>query len=341
MSFLTSKVYTLSGPKQLFLKEEQISLDDLDDYEIVAETVYSAISPGTETAAYMGLSPLRPGNIYPRVVGYCNIAKVIACGGSVKTWNEGDYLLSFQSHRTSFKIRKSDFALKLEAGIDLKQAAVTYLFHLGYHAVISANAKAGHNIAVVGIGTLGLTSALMSKLIGAVPFAFTNQTPPPSLIKEQVKVFQKNAGCLDNIQMITHGTGIDIVINTSNSWPDWKLALELVRKGGTIVNVGFPGRGQELPNFNPLDPSYIYFKNIQIKSLGYINETDTSVLDFRFNMKRNLHYLLDKIKDGSINANCLLSEEINYTQLQMQYDKYTSHQHQLFSTLINWKNCLI
>ncbi len=338
MAFLTSKIYTLSGPKQLFLKEEQISLDDLCKDEIVAETLYSAISPGTENAAYLGLPPLRPGNIYPRVVGYCNIAKVIACGASVTKCKEGDYLLSFQSHRTSFKIKESDFALKLESGTDLKQVAVTYLFHLGYHAIISANAKAGHNIAVVGIGTLGLTTALMTKLIGANPYAFTNQPDPTLLIKEQIRVFQKNADCLNNIQLITHGTGIDIVINTSNTWSDWKLALELVRKGGTIVNVGFPGRGQALPDFNPLDPTYIYFKNIQIKTLSHINETDTCVLDFRFNMKRNLEYLLDKIKDGSINADCILSEEIHYTQLQAQYEKYTSHQHQLFSTLIYWNN---
>jgi 2-desacetyl-2-hydroxyethyl bacteriochlorophyllide A dehydrogenase len=338
MSFLISKVYTLSGPRQLFLKEEEIRLDDLGEAEIVAETIYSAISPGTETAAYLGISPLRPGNIYPRVVGYCNIAKVIACGSSVTNWTEGDYMLSFQSHRTSFKINESDFALKLDPGINLKEVAVTYLFHLGYHAIISANAKAGHNIAVIGVGTLGLATALMIKLIGAIPFALSNQTPPLSLIKQKISIYQKNADCLKDIQGITHGTGIDIVINTSNTWTDWKLALELIRKGGTIVNVGFPGRGQVLPDFNPLDPTYIYFKNIQIKTLSYINETDTSVLDFRFNMKRNLEYLLDKIIDGSINANCILTEEIHYTRLEEQYEKYTTHQHQLYSTLINWKN---
>jgi threonine dehydrogenase-like Zn-dependent dehydrogenase len=129
---------------------------------------------------------------------------------------------------------------------------------------------------------------------------------------------------------------LDIIINTSNNWSDWKLALQLVRKGGVIVNLGFPGRGEPQPDFNPLDPQYVYFKSIQIKPLQYIDETNVAPEVFRFNMKRNLEYIVQNLMEGKLTTDMLISEYIPYTMLQEQYEKYLNRENQLFTSVLNW-----
>ena len=338
MNFTNSGIYELSAPFELFLKEEKIDHDAIGDFDIVAETVYSAISPGTEIAAYAGVEPLRKGNLYPRVIGYCNVAVVTHTGSKVTSVVVGDHILTFQSHRTAFKITEQDFFIQLDKDSNLKHAATAYLYHLGYHGLITADAKAGHNIGVIGLGTLGYTTCMMSKNAGANTYCFTNQKKPIELLQSPgVKCYLKSEASIYEIANATNGTGLDIVINTSNKWEDWLLALQAVAKGGTIVNTGFPGRGEPAPSFNPLDPQYVYVKNITVKALSYINETGTAAHEYRFNVKRNLVYILGLIKDGRLNAAELISAQIGYESLAAQYKAYLNRDAFILTTLIHWK----
>lgn len=338
MSSITAEIYELIAPEQLVLSTHSLTVNSCGPYELIAETIYSAISPGTETAAFAGAEPLRPGKVYPRVVGYCNVARVIFTGNGVTKFATGDIILTFQSHRSVFKIYETEFALKLNTGINPKHAVTAYLFHLGYHGLLTADARSGHNVGVIGAGVLGYTASVMSRVIGARTYAFTNQPgATESLKNESILVFTKNESCLPEISETTHGTGLDIIINTSNSWSDWKLALQLANKGGIIVNLGFPGRNQKLPEFNPLDPQFVYTKNLTIKALCPITETDIPAHEIRHNMKRNLEYILDLIAEKRIHPQNIISGETGYQNLESAYRKYLKKDASLFTTLLNWE----
>ena len=338
MNSTNCKVYTLNSPKNLFLKDEQILTNKTEDY-IIGETIYSCISPGTEVAAYSGMPPLVPGNQYPRVNGYCNVAKVIEKGDKFKNISIGDNILTFQSHRDKFILNSSDFYIILPENINLKSASTSYLFHLGYHSLITADIKQGHTVGVIGAGVLGTATAIMSNIAGSKTYLFTNQN-----ILDKKGIYKNINICKKNDVSIKHAieevsvTGFDIIINSSNSWSDWLIALKLIRKGGVIVNLGFPGRGEKLPAFNPLDPNYFYKKNITIKALCTLNEEDVKVEDARFNIKRNLYYIIDLIESGKIKSDDLLTEEISYLELENQYKKYLDRKSQMLSTLIKWIN---
>src|ERR1043165_2248840 len=194
MNSLTSDIYTLTSPKNLIFEQQGIDVNTIGANEVVGQTVYSAISPGTETAAYQGLPPLITGKVYPRLVGYCNLAKVIAVGKAVVAYKAGDYIVSHQSHRSFFVMKDTDFAVKLTQAVPLNHAATAYLYHLGYHALITGDVRAGHNVGVIGLGTLGFTSCLMSRLAGATTVGFSNQKAPPHLIDKGVAVFTKQIG---------------------------------------------------------------------------------------------------------------------------------------------------
>nr|WP_230457972.1 hypothetical protein [Leptospira santarosai] len=87
----------------------------------------------------------------------------------------GDYILTFQSHRTSFICKESDIILKIPKGnVSLQHAATTFLYHFGYETFLKSNFKPGFNVAVIGLGTLGLATVNIASLIGCKIFSFSN-----------------------------------------------------------------------------------------------------------------------------------------------------------------------
>jgi len=68
--------------------------------------------------------------------------------------------------------------------------------------------------------------------------------------------------------------GADIVILTANPWNAYRLSMEIVRQGGRVGILGFPGRQQLPPDFNPLDPGWIYEKQLTLLGAGFAPQTD-------------------------------------------------------------------
>ena len=338
MSIIKSKVFRLLKRESLVIQDDFIDLKLLGDNEILCETIYSAISPGTETAAYIGKEPLRAGKIFPRLLGYCNVARVLKKGSNVKDLIEGDIVLTFQSHRSHFIQNINLFYIKI-TDKDYKKYTPAYLFHLGYHALITAKAFQGHNVAILGAGVLGFTSAIMSEISGCKTFVLSNQEQAiENLESIGVSVYKKESNSIKSIYDKSNSIGPDILINTSNSWYDWNLVLKLINKGGTIVNIGFPGRGESFPNFNPLEAKYLYTKSLTIKALSYLNEKNVDPIEERFNLKRNMEYIFNLIRENKISTKKIISEEIEYQELSSQYQKYIAKNNYLLSTLLKWKN---
>src|SRR5438105_1333395 len=110
-------VVILTGPREVILRRESIDPATLGASSVLCETIVSVISPGTELAAYTGQPALREGAIYPRLQGYCNVARVLAVGSGVSSLIAGDRILSFSSHRSHFTIDAADVLVTLPRGV--------------------------------------------------------------------------------------------------------------------------------------------------------------------------------------------------------------------------------
>lgn len=333
-------VYHLKSPKQLVkTKTESSVLLKADD--VFAETVYSVVSTGTELAAWNGLEPLRPTqNVYPRLVGYCNMACVKEVGSNVRNIKIGEYILTHQAHRSSFLCNQREIIYKTTTTDSdlLKKITATYLYHLGYIALQKADFQPGHTVAVIGMGVLGVTTATLAKAFAANPCCFTNQLTDIFTSKFQLaNVYSKDGLCDKPIQELKHLDGFDIVINTSNHWDDHLLSMKLARKGGAIVNLGFPGRGCGAPNFNPLDSQYYYDKQLTMMHCGHIFEDDINAIDIRFNLKRNIRYLVELIENNLICPLDLVSVESTWSGLQEVYQILSERKPALFTALLDWR----
>jgi 2-desacetyl-2-hydroxyethyl bacteriochlorophyllide A dehydrogenase len=332
--------YWLQGPGQLVSRTEPLEPPPGSRSWVQAETLYSAISPGTELAAWQGKPPLRPSRAYPRLLGYCNVAEIVATGPDVGNVQPGDVVLTHQSHRSAFVC---DAAEALLCAPDrepafLRSFAALYLYHLGYSALLAGEFRPGFEVAVIGLGTLGRTTAELVKVLGGTPLLFTEQDAAPLAAAGLNHVFPKKYPGEKWCDARHDMGGVDLVINTSNAWPDHLLGLQLARRGGTIVYLGFPGRGLALPDFNPLDSQYFYDKQLTLRHCGHVAVQDAPAIDQRFTLRRNLRYLLDLQRSGRIDPTALLSFELPATELAQAYTLLGERRSPAYTALLRWKS---
>lgn len=329
MSDQFAQVVWLEGPGQLALRAEPVAAPGRG--EILCETIVTAISPGTELAAWRGLPPLRSGEGYPRLQGYCNVARVIACGEGVESVSPGDRVLSFASHRSRHLLAERDITYILPDGADADRIAAAYLFHLGYNAALRGGVRAGNKVLVIGLGALGLTSVAMSAMAGAEVFAVSDQPVSTSLARGYgaMEVFGRSDEALG-------GLSADIVIATTNAWVDVDLALRAARQNGTIACLGFPGRGEPAPQSNPLDSQFFYMKQLRIEAVGWSPETNDSRGFNRFNERENLAFIARTIERGQLDPSPILSGRYRGEDIASAYADLDTRKDGAITYLLDW-----
>ena len=112
------------------------------------------------------------------------------------------------------------------------------------HAVKRAGTVSGKRVLVTGGGTIGLLTAMTARAFGAVPVAVSD-----IVATRRNKAIELGADvALDptahdlrhQVQELT-GLGFDIVFEASGAPPALRAAFDLVRPGGTIVQIGTVG----------------------------------------------------------------------------------------------------
>jgi threonine dehydrogenase-like Zn-dependent dehydrogenase len=323
-------VVWLDAPGVVVLRSEPVG--ELREGEVLCDTIVSAISPGTEIAAYQGLPPLRPSVGYPRLQGYCNVARVVS--SQAQDLAPGDRVLSFMSHRSRFRLPSGDVLFKLPEDADARATACAYLYHLGYNAVLRSGVRAGSRVLVIGLGVLGLTSIAMARVAGADVFAVTNQLQPAAIASSLgARVFDRSGRAALAEAL---GTGADVVISTVNGWEDWRLALEMAAQNGVIACLGFPGRGEALPAFNPFDSQYFYMKQLRIEAVGASPETNDSRGFLRFNERENIRWIASLIAAGRLDPRQLISGIYPGREIARAYEDLAARKGAPLTYLLDW-----
>lgn len=335
MTPIRATVATLVAPRRLEMREETLDPDRLGASSVLCQTLLTAISPGTELAAYTGAPPLRDGTTYPRVLGYCNVASVLATGRDVVGLAPGDRVLSFTSHRSHFVIAADAVLATLPAGADSAQVVFAYLYHLGYNALLRSGTRAGSRVLVIGLGVLGLTSVAMASLAGADVVAVSDQPHAHRL----ARAFGAREVLGRGGREVLHGAlrpGADVVVCTTNGWDDWALALDLAGTRATLAVLGFPGRGVPPPTFNPLDSRHFYAKQLRIEAVGHSPERADSRGFNRFNERDNLRYIIDQIVRGRLDAGSLVSGRYASLDIEQAYGDLLARTHSPVTYILQW-----
>ena len=333
---ISIKKAILYGARDLRIEEELLDIATLRPRDIYVRTLVTGFSTGTDLGNYEGRSAEVPdAPDYPRGVGYSNVGVVEAVGAEVKMFSPGDRLFSAKYHQSGYVTDENDLLVRIPVNVDAEEASLTYLTHLGVSALRQCGYQAGEDISVVGLGVIGLCTVAIARAMGARVVAVANDACRAELAVKLGAHHTYISGAFDP-HTVFDGQGADIVILTANSWAAYHDSLEMARYEGRIALLGFPGRAQSAPGFNPVDMRWLYGKQLTIRGAGHLARVDCAPSEIRFNLRRDLKFVLDQMAGSALNLSSIISHRFPYTHMKDAYELALTHSKQLSAATFHW-----
>jgi threonine dehydrogenase-like Zn-dependent dehydrogenase len=166
---------------------------------------------------------------------------VTEIGSGVTRWTAGDRVFGLMDVRET---NICDEASLYELGdIDPYLALCIEPSYVAFHCVRESQVRYGDQVAVVGLGALGLLAVRMARLSGAETlFALDPLASRRALAVEYGADFVLDPLEGDpalEIHRLNGGKGVDVAIELAGAYPALETAVRSVRVGGTVCSAGF------------------------------------------------------------------------------------------------------
>lgn len=322
----------LYGAGDLRLEETPLDPGELKADEVYVETEISALSIGTDLGNYLGRSTEVPGAPeYPRGVGYSNVGVVKRAGTEAGALAPGQRVFSLRPHQSAFIAKASELLVPIPDGVSSEQASLGYLTQLGLAALRQARYESGESVAVVGLGVIGLGTIGVARAMGAFVTGVANSDlrADAALGVGAHRVYLSGDD--------HPPSEIDVVILTANPWSAYRLSVDMARYGGRIAILGFPGRGEPPPEFNPLDPHWFYAKQLSLIGSGFSPRVSCSPGEIRFNLCRNLESIFGWMKNGSLCLESIVTHRYPAARMREAYELAKDHSKSLMAAVFDWR----
>ena len=329
---------------------------------LLVKNLYSAVSVGTERAtvtvgakSLLGKARARPDlvkkvlesmkkegvletlmkvrsklDVY-RALGYSSAGVVWAVGENVSEFRKGDLVAcgggNYAVHAEIVYVPKN-LCVKVPEGVDLEEAAFTTIGSIALQAIRQAGVTVGENVAVIGLGLIGLITVQILKAAGC-------KVAGIDLIKENVEmarrlgadeaILRSDPDLNVSLSNLTEGYGMDAVIITASTRSNdpIDLAAKILRDRGRVIVVGAVGM--------TLDREEFYMKELSLKlsrSYGpgrYDPLYEEKGIDYpigyvRWTEGRNMGEFLQLLKEKKVKIKPLITHRFSIENAVTAYD---------------------
>ncbi|GHV81927.1 sorbitol dehydrogenase [Spirochaetia bacterium] len=195
---------------------------------------------------------------------------------------------------------------KLPDNVSTLEGALIEPLAVGFHAANQGGAHAGQTAVVFGSGCIGLVSMMALKAEGV-----SSVTVVDNMQKRLDKALElgaanvinfQNSNTVDMVRSLTNGRGCDLVIETSGVEAAANQAVQIARKGATIVMVGYGKTGMvNLPMSLALD------KELTFKTI------------FRY---RHIYPMaIEAVASGRVNLKGIVTNTFDFSDIQNAMDR--------------------
>jgi predicted dehydrogenase/threonine dehydrogenase-like Zn-dependent dehydrogenase len=356
--------------KQLFLKVNDgkiISIDTVPpinkDNHVIVETIYSAVSAGTERSlSSFGSKNLiqkamsRPDQVKtvlekmstdgilttidaafnrlkdPLPMGYSGVGRVIEVGRGVTNINVGDIVaMAGQAYHSEINRVNKNLLAKIPSHVqDLKPYALCALGGIALQGIHQAKVEPGETVAVIGLGLLGHITTRILNAYGCDVIGY-------DVIEKEVKGTELKGFILSNDESayettlgLTNNRGVDKVIITAatSSNDPMDLAAAIARDRGTICMIGVTKM--------ELDRKPYYDKELTFtiaRSYGpgrYDDNYEVKGIDYpigyvRFTEGRNIEEFVRLLSTKKLNLDELLTHVFDFDKSDDAYELITEN----------------
>jgi L-idonate 5-dehydrogenase len=239
---------------------------------------------------------------------YCKSGQINLCRGTIML-GSASTTPPTDGALAEFVTVRADQCHLLPPDMDDGIGAMMEPLSVALHAVKRAGTVSGKRVLVTGAGTIGLLVAMTARAFGAVPVAISDIVAArrKKAIELGVDAALDPAArdLTDQVRELT-GLGFDMVFEASGAPPALRAAFDLVRPGGTIVQIGTVGTAEIPIPVNQLMVREINFRGsmrygdtfdeaIQLVAAGRIHVSSliNSVFALEDSVKA-LHFAADK-----------------------------------------------
>lgn len=325
---------------------KESGIPDLKANDILLKTQYSAVC-GSDLHLYHDVHPFVKA---PSTIGHELSGVVVAMGSNVKGYEIGDliapepilvcgeceYCLQGEYHMcnsVSYQYRKGQagfadyfivdarWAHKVPSNVDAKAAALIEPFSVAIHGVEKAGEMLAKTVAVIGAGTIGTLAASLCREKGAAKVWIIDLNDYRLKKAEELSgatgLNSKSADVVQTVLEATKGIGCDTVIECTGVEACAVNALEMVRKLGTVVQMGISSRP-----FSNYPYSKILSKEITLKgSQGYCFDFEKAI---------------SLVAAGRIDLTKYITDIFPYTQINEAFKTVTAPDTKCMKALISY-----
>lgn len=195
---------------------------------------------------------------------------------------------------------------KLPANMDTMEGALIEPLAVGFHAANQGGAHAGQTAVVFGSGCIGLVSMMALKAEG-VSKVYVVDIMQKRLDKAMELgatgiINSKEKNVVDEINHLTDGKGVDLVIETAGMEITARQAIQVTKKGATIVLVGYSKSGEMTLPFSLALDKELTFKTV-----------------FRY---RHIYPMaIEAVASGKVNLKGIVTNIFDFDNIQQAMDE--------------------
>lgn len=161
---------------------------------------------------------------------------------------------------------EADLCFKLPDNVSTLEGALIEPLAVGFHAAIQGDAHLGQKAVVMGSGCIGLVSMMALKARGVsevyVVDIMEKRLEKALELGASGVIHGAKENVLERVKELTGGNGTDLVIETAGTEITTRQAIQMAKKGSTIVLVGYSKSGEmTLPMSLALDKE-LSFKTV-------------------------------------------------------------------------------
>ncbi|MBU4366411.1 MAG: zinc-binding dehydrogenase [Kiritimatiellae bacterium] len=247
------KAIVFTAPNQIQIRE--FELPPCGPQEVICETIYSFVSPGTELRVLSGVAESK--GKFPLIPGYSWVGRVIEVGTELKGWKEGDlvtgrnpiripdlgFMWGGQASHHRAEVTGYDSVLKLPEGANPWNYIAVEVSAISWRGVSIAFPAPGETAVVIGQGLIGAFNALWLLHHGARVIVVDLVEARLARARKwgvAATVNPKDGDARAQILALVPG-GADIVIESSSSKPGVELASQILRQPTPrVMNTDYP-----------------------------------------------------------------------------------------------------
>ncbi len=360
----------MEAKQALFTARGKVSLETVavgapDENQLLVETLYTAISPGTERDLLLAEpNTITRRNGFPFPPGYSNIGRVVSVGGAVKRFKPGDRVATRLPHVSHYLILETlgpgevtekyreqfrspimpdtpavglHYLWKLPPDLDdaaLKASAPFGIVGVGVTGARYARIDLGETVLVIGLGPVGLYTALSARLAGGFPVIGLDPVVERRdlALKLGIDAVFASPEELATGRRLMGGKAPQVVIDATGEAEVANLAFKLCARNGRVVLLGST-RG--------VTPNVDFYNDVHRKGLTVIGAQvltrpvlDNS--DGRWNAWDENALTLRLIASGRLDTRPLIEHEFPATRVAEAY-RLLERSPATLGVLLNWQ----